>query len=818
MTHARLYDDSLWSHTKPPVVGEFVSSIVQYLALATLLLGLLASARAPAQSIPQCPTPTQSATSPYTLCAITTAATAPSTGRGRYGPLALNDSGLVVYYRDGEISPGDFYDIYQGDGTTTPNRVYESPQYQSSSTIVGANNPFGVGFPGVNDSDYVTFAGEITPGPGALYTCGIYGLSPGSSTAEPLSTGTCYGTAFPSTPSGLSQSGTVAFLENGATTGQFAAITNFTQGGNYTALDSAFPYPESLYVSFSPPAINSNNEVVLAYNMQAPGGYPSPYLNFYGAHQVIACDQVALAQVCSTLSAALGGQGAYINLTNGNSPGPYSAPTLNDLDYSAVIVAPGASTAVSQWALYLVSFGTVGKATVYPLVQAGTSGSQPYGGVLCSTPAINIYNEVVFISGSSTSGGACNAALWVVDNSVVDASGNLIPQQIVAQGQEFTDLSGTSWTITSIIGTGQQSINSAGSIAVEVMATPTASPGPVGTAFILRADPAPGSSPASPIIPPTGGGGTGIPIKTTVQTEYFCTFGGGGNPSGGPPVFYEVWNGTSWVQSPDGLSTSSASSALKSDVGAIYGGPWCRPIYVDPELASGYTYAVPAGAPQFAGVYIPVALAHGQSTFNVSYGGFTGTVQAGTPFNFLTQVPSGVGTFTLSGISPTANVDATNPTAFTAGLIFVPATASNSAPLAITVTPLVATVPFSSFSAKLDIYAGSPPGFDTSGSFTLGVGSDGIKPLSEPVLLQLGTFSTTIPAGSFTKNSKGDFVFQGNINGVSLQVQIAPLSANSFSVKVDGKGVDLTRLTNPVTVVLTIGNDGGSTTTTANIG
>jgi hypothetical protein len=85
----------------------------------------------------------------------------------------------------------------------------------------------------------------------------------------------------------------------------------------------------------------------------------------------------------------------------------------------------------------------------------------------------------------------------------------------------------------------------------------------------------------------------------------------------------------------------------------------------------------------------------------------------------------------------------------------------------------VSTVPFSSFSSKLDIHAGPPAGFDLSGNFTLGSGSDGIKPLTEPLILQIGTFSTTIPAGSFAKNSKGRFVFEGVINGVSLQVQIS---------------------------------------------
>jgi hypothetical protein len=42
-------------------------------------------------------------------------------------------------------------------------------------------------------------------------------------------------------------------------------------------------------------------------------------------------------------------------------------------------------------------------------------------------------------------------------------------------------------------------------------------------------------------------------------------------------------------------------------------------------------------------------------------------------------------------------------------------------------------------------------------------------------------------------------------NGVSLDVQIVPLGNNIFTFKAAGSGVDLTGLTNPVTVVLTIG-------------
>jgi len=134
---------------------------------------------------------------------------------------------------------------------------------------------------------------------------------------------------------------------------------------------------------------------------------------------------------------------------------------------------------------------------------------------------------------------------------------------------------------------------------------------------------------------------------------------------------------------------------------------------------------------------------------------------------------------------------------------------AGTSPESVAITPLVA---FASSFAKLEITAS---GFQLNESFTLGKKSNGINPVTENVTLQIGTFSVTIPPGSFRQNPNGRFAFQGTINGVSLQVQIVPLGNNMFTFKAEGTGVDLTGLTNPVTVVLTIGIDSGTTTATA---
>jgi len=126
-------------------------------------------------------------------------------------------------------------------------------------------------------------------------------------------------------------------------------------------------------------------------------------------------------------------------------------------------------------------------------------------------------------------------------------------------------------------------------------------------------------------------------------------------------------------------------------------------------------------------------------------------------------------------------------------------------PVSVAITPHVA---FAASFAKLEI---SKKGFDLNESFTLGAHSNGINPMTENVTLQIGTFSLTIPAGSFHQKPNGRFDFKGVINDVKLKAQIVPLGNNIFTFNADGKGVDLTGLTNPITVVLTIGINSGST-------
>ncbi len=69
----------------------------------------------------------------------------------------------------------------------------------------------------------------------------------------------------------------------------------------------------------------------------------------------------------------------------------------------------------------------------------------------------------------------------------------------------------------------------------------------------------------------------------------------------------------------------------------------------------------------------------------------------------------------------------------------------------------------------------------------------------------------TIPAGSFTKNKQGAYVFQGSVNGVSFEVRINPIGGNRYTFQAEGHCAKLNGIANPVTVTLTIGDNTGGT-------
>lgn len=126
-----------------------------------------------------------------------------------------------------------------------------------------------------------------------------------------------------------------------------------------------------------------------------------------------------------------------------------------------------------------------------------------------------------------------------------------------------------------------------------------------------------------------------------------------------------------------------------------------------------------------------------------------------------------------------------------------------------------AVTTFAAFSSTVAIKS-SKNEFAVGGQFTLGTGSTGINPLTQPVTLQVGSFLITIPAGSFQLDSHGNYVFQGTINGVQLAAGIQPQGANLYAYGIAGQSATNLPTANPVDVRLAIGSHGGDTSVSAN--
>jgi hypothetical protein len=119
-----------------------------------------------------------------------------------------------------------------------------------------------------------------------------------------------------------------------------------------------------------------------------------------------------------------------------------------------------------------------------------------------------------------------------------------------------------------------------------------------------------------------------------------------------------------------------------------------------------------------------------------------------------------------------------------------------------------AGIPFSRFGGSLliDPDAGV---FYLSGGFTLGAGGS-INPVTEQVNFKLGSYSVTLPPGSFVKYKTG-YVYQKTVNHIFLCVFIKFTSTpGSYALLANRFGGTLTSTTSPVPVTLAIGNDSGA--------
>jgi uncharacterized repeat protein (TIGR03803 family) len=131
---------------------------------------------------------------------------------------------------------------------------------------------------------------------------------------------------------------------------------------------------------------------------------------------------------------------------------------------------------------------------------------------------------------------------------------------------------------------------------------------------------------------------------------------------------------------------------------------------------------------------------------------------------------------------------------------------------------LAKPVPFNAIIADLAIDFGKQPNtdsFNLTSLFFLGKTSPGIKPSTDAVSLAVGTFSSTLPAGSLKPNGSGAYQFAGTVNGVALQIQLTPTGQQKYSLTAAARNANLSGTSNPVSVTLTIGANTGTCSTTA---
>jgi CSLREA domain-containing protein len=122
-------------------------------------------------------------------------------------------------------------------------------------------------------------------------------------------------------------------------------------------------------------------------------------------------------------------------------------------------------------------------------------------------------------------------------------------------------------------------------------------------------------------------------------------------------------------------------------------------------------------------------------------------------------------------------------------------------------------VPFAQFKAVLGIDL--PDSFALLGTFVLGKGGT-INPATQAVTLtlssaELAPVTLTIPAGSF-KRVLGQYVFDGEVDGVKVAAVISAPVKNSYGFAIGADGLELTGVSNPVTVTLQVVANSGTTT------
>ncbi len=114
---------------------------------------------------------------------------------------------------------------------------------------------------------------------------------------------------------------------------------------------------------------------------------------------------------------------------------------------------------------------------------------------------------------------------------------------------------------------------------------------------------------------------------------------------------------------------------------------------------------------------------------------------------------------------------------------------------------------FSDFSSELKA---TSLRFRLFSSFVLGKTSNGIKPLTEAVVLKVGSYSFTVPPNSFKEAKKGHFTYEGTMNDESIHIRIVAHRDNAYTLRAVGTSASAITLEKPTIVGLRIGDDIGA--------
>jgi YVTN family beta-propeller protein len=211
-------------------------------------------------------------------------------------------------------------------------------------------------------------------------------------------------------------------------------------------------------------------------------------------------------------------------------------------------------------------------------------------------------------------------------------------------------------------------------------------------------------------------------------------------------------------------------------------------------------------------VYLPNQGNNNVAVLDTASNTIVKTVPVGTSPSGIAVTPDGAHVYVSNQGSNTVSViDTASDT--------VVATIPVAAPGPISIVPPPQGVPFLSFNAKLDIDLTRKPNHDSfhlESSFILsGKAGNEIHPDTEPVKLEVGPFIVTIPIGSFARHGDRAYAFEGVIDSVRLEAKIEPVGSLRYRFRVEAKGANLSGITNPVQVSLSIGDDAGLTSVQA---